>query len=851
MPLTLSIGSIIGRYKVLSPLGAGGMGEVYLAEDTTLGRRVALKILPSQSSADEDRLRRFEQEARSASALNHPNIITIHEVGSQDGARFIATEFIEGETLRKRLKQSALTPREAVDVAVQIASALAAAHQAGIIHRDIKPENVMLRPDGYVKVLDFGIVKLTEKFADYSAEEVAARETPDSRAVTTEKNVVMGSPNYMSPEQARGLAVDGRTDIFSLGVLLYEMLSARKPFQGQTTTDIIVSILERRPQPLSQIIEAPAAVEHVVDKALAKDREARYQTVTELLVDLKKLKRRLDFEAGLDDSLRPESSDETTVPLTLAQDARTTAKQSAGEKSDDLTARLGSSLAHLLAQGDRRKLTIVTTLVLIAIVAAAVIYFSGGSVGPGGAVRPIDSIAVLPFENESSDPSTDYLSDGITESLINNLAQSRILRVMSRNSVFRYKGRPTDARKVGRELGVHSLLTGRIVQRGENLSISVNLIDARDDSQIWGEQYNRTLSDVMALQEEIARQISLKLQPKLSGDDEQRVGKRFTDDPEAYKLYLKGRFYWNKRTEDGLKKGIEYFNQAIERDPSYALAYAGLADCYAILVELEGSAPTDLYPKVKAAAQKALEMDDSLAEAHTSLGAAYEYEWNWGEAEKQYKRAVELNPSYATAHHWYAAYLISRLRSDEAIREMQRALELDPLSLIVNTSMGRVLYGARQYDRAIEQLKKTLDLDPNFAEAHFQLGMVYEQKRLFDEAVREFQKAADLFKDPMMKAWVARTYAMSGRRSDAERVLAEVKALAKQNYASPYPMASIYAALGQNDAAFEWLERVYKDRSYYVVWLNIDRVFDGLRSDRRFQDLLNRIGIAVSGEQAN
>lgn len=849
MHLTLSTGSIIGRYKILSPLGAGGMGEVYLAEDTTLSRKVALKILPSQSTTDEDRLARFEQEARSASALNHPNIITIHEVGSQDGMRFIATEFIEGETLRKRLKQASLSPREAVDVAIQVASALVAAHQAGIIHRDIKPENVMLRPDGYVKVLDFGIVKLTEKFAERSGEQTAGHESLDDATsnVTTEKNIVMGSPNYMSPEQARGLVVDGRTDIFSLGVLLYEMLTARKPFEGPTTSDIIVSILERRPQQLSQIIEVPPALEHVVNKALAKAREARYQTVKEMLVDLKRLKRRMDFEVGLDDSLMPESSGEPTVPLTLEQDVRTTVRQEAIEKSSDQTARLGSSLARMLARSGNRKSRMVTVLILISAVAAALIYFTRAKVGPGGAAHPIDSIAVLPFINENADPNTDYLSDGMTESLISNLSQSRSLRVMSRNSVFRYKGQEANARKIGRELGVDSVLTGRIVQRGENLSISVELVDMRDDTQIWGEQYHRKLSDVLAMQEEIARQISQKLQLKLSGEDQQRVSKRFTDDAEAYKLYLKGRFYWSKRTEDGLTKGIEYFNQAIERDPSYALAYAGLADCYAILVELEASAPTELYPKVKAAAQRALEIDDSLAEAHTSLGAAYEYEWNWEEAEKQYKRAVELNPNYATAHHWYAAYLISRLRSDEAIREMQRALELDPLSLIINTSMGRVLYGARQYDRAVDQLKKTLDLDPSFAEAHFQLGMVYEQKQMFDEAVREFQKAAELFKDPMMRAWIARTYAIAGRRSEAERVLEEVKALSKQQYASPYLMASIYAALGQKDLAFEWLERVYKDHSYYVVWLNVDRVFDGLRSDARFQDLLNRIGIAPQG----
>jgi eukaryotic-like serine/threonine-protein kinase len=378
MPLTLSTGSILGRYKILSPLGAGGMGEVYLAEDMTLGRRVALKILPSQSTSDEDRLARFEQEARSASALNHPNIITIHEVGSQDGLRFIATEFIEGETLRKRVKQGSLSPREGIDVAIQVASALAAAHQAGIIHRDIKPENVMLRPDGYVKVLDFGIVKLTEHFADRTGEQTDGQQSPDAAVshVTTEKNIVMGSPNYMSPEQARGLAVDGRTDIFSLGVLLYEMLTALKPFEGPTTSDIIVSVLERRPQQLSEIIEVAPALEHVVNKALAKDREARYQTVKELLVDLKRLKRRMDFEAGLDDSLMPEASEETTAPITSEQDASTTVRQSVIEKSNNLTAQSGSSVARRLAGSGVRRRWIVTTLILISAVTAVFLYLN-------------------------------------------------------------------------------------------------------------------------------------------------------------------------------------------------------------------------------------------------------------------------------------------------------------------------------------------------------------------------------------------------------------------------------------------------------------------------------------------
>jgi tetratricopeptide (TPR) repeat protein len=400
------------------------------------------------------------------------------------------------------------------------------------------------------------------------------------------------------------------------------------------------------------------------------------------------------------------------------------------------------------------------------------------------------------------------------------------------------------AQAVARDLSVHGVLTGRIVQRGDNLTISIELVDARDNTHVWGEQYSRKMSEIISMQEEIAKQISEKLQLRLSGEDEKRVGKRYTNNSEAYQLYLRGRFYWNKRTEEALKKGIDYFNQAIERDPGYALAYVGVANCYAMLTELESSPPKELYPKVKAAAARALEIDDTLAEAHTSLAAVNEYEWNWAEAENQYRRAIELNPNYETAHHWYAAYLTSRVRPDEAIHEMKLALELDPLSLIINTSMGRVLYGARKYDEAIEQLKKTLDLDPNFAEAHFQMGMAYEQQRMYEDAVREFQKSVEFFDDRAMMTWVARAYAVSGRRADAERVLAEMTELSKQKYVSPYPMATVYAALGDNERAFEWLEKVYQERSYYVVWLNIDPIFDDIRSDWRFQDLLHRIGLA-------
>ena len=720
-------------------------------------------------------------------------------------------------------------------MAVQVASALAAAHQAGIIHRDIKPENVMLRPDGYVKVLDFGIVKLTEKFVEHHG-------TADGFAVAdgvqTEANVVMGSPGYMSPEQARAQKLDARTDIFSLGVMLYEMLAGHRPFEGETASDVIVAILERRPRPLTEIVpEASPRLEAIAYRALAKDRHARYQTAADFRRDLRREKRRVDFAAGVEDSLSPEDTDSQTTAIIHAEDSYAT-RPLAAQGNELQTARATSSAEYLITGIRRHKAAAVVTMALVAAAAAAILV----ALLRGGGGHAIHSVAVLPFVNESADAEAEYLSDGIAESLINSLSEWPALKVTSRNSSFRYKGRDMDARSIGRELGVQAVLGGRISERGDTLQIRIELIDARDDTQIWGEQFTRPRADLVTLQGDIARQVAERLQLRLAGEG--RTNRRPTTNADAYQAYLRGRFYWNKRTEEGLKKGIEFFNQAIELDPTYALAYAGLADCYAMLTEYASAPPVETYPKVKAAARQALEIDDTLAEAHTSLGAAYEYEWNWAEAEKEYRRAIELNPNYATAHHWYAVFLGARLRHDEAIAEMRKALDVDPLSLIINTALGREFYGARRYDEAAAQLRRTLDMDASFAEAHFHLAMVYEAKRMYTEAIAEFEKAAELFADPAMKVWEARAYALSGNRKEAERFIRQETEAAKTGYVAPYPIATIYAALGDNDRAMAYLEKVFDERSYYVVWLNVDPVLDRLRPDARFQDLLRRIGIA-------
>ena len=836
--MTLEIGTIINHYRILSSLGAGGMGEVYLAEDTRLGRKVALKLLPASFVKNTDRLRRFEQEARTASALNHPNIITIHDIGQSDSTHFIATEYIEGETLRHRL---AAGPRlqllEILDIGIQVAGALAAAHEAGIIHRDIKPENVMLRPDGYVKVLDFGIAKLTDKFHEQEStnSDSLDMDAPTLAVVQTESNVILGSPSYMSPEQARGQKLDARTDIFSLGVMIYEMIAGRKPFLGDTVVDIVASILNQHPDPLAAHAPGvPDRIDRIVARAMSKDKGDRYQTARELMIALKKQKQRMEFEAGLELSVSPDIGGGTTVAI---RDGMPTLRE---HSTGSVTTRK-ISITEQVTVGLKKPA--VVALIGAAAVALVIVFFL--FIYPEMRVtRPMDSLAVLPFANESQDQDAEYLSDGITESLINNLSQSPSLKVMSRNSVFRYKKGYADAREVGHELNVQAVLTGRVIQRGDSLSISVELIDAGDNSQVWGKQYNLNMADLLSVQEDIARLVTEKLRLRMTGEQKKRMMRTHTDSTEAYQLYLRGRYHWNKRTEEGLNRGIEYFNQAIEKDPTYALAYAGLADCYALLTEYSTVPPDESRRKAKAAAMRALEIDDTLAEAHTSLAAVHEYDWNWAEAEREYRRAIEINPNYATAHHWYAVFLGGRARFDEGLREIRRAQELDPLSLIINTGSGRLLYNARRNDEAIAQLRKTLEMDPKFPEAHFQLALAYEAKRMYGEALREFELARELFKDPTMIGWSGRVYALMGNRDQALRVAEGLKQTAKERYVSPYMLAIIYTALGDKEQAYEWLDRVYDERSYYVTWLKVDPVFDSLRADPRFIDFMRKVGLA-------
>ncbi|MDQ6652311.1 MAG: protein kinase [Acidobacteriota bacterium] len=841
LPLSIRPGTGLGRYEIRSKIGEGGMGEVYLAQDTKLERTVALKILPANVAADRQRMQRFIQEAKAASGLNHPNILTIHEIEQIDSRHFIATEFIDGETLRQHLNAGRVKIAEALDISVQIASALSAAHAAGIIHRDIKPENIMRRRDGIVKVLDFGLAKLSERTGTGAVDTEAATKA----LVQTEPGVVMGTAAYMSPEQARGIDTDARTDIFSLGVVLYEMLAGRAPFAGETTADIISVLLQKEPQPLSTLApEVPAELQHIVSKALRKDRDERYQTVKSLLVDLKTLQKELDFAAKLERGTAPPELKGSGGEI-KSGDGRAAVSTASGAASPITNegSRASLNAGHIVSEIRQHKRGFIVALSVLILAVVSLSYWFYVKRSRTVNSTAIESIAVLPFVNASQDPNADYLSDGIAESLMNSLSQLPNLKVMSRNTTFRYKGKEQEAQKVGRELNVRAVLTGKVQQVGDQVVINVSLDDAVDSHHIWGEQYVRKFADILTVQREIAKEVSTSLRLKLTLVDEQHLAKRSTDNVEAYQLYLKGQYEWKKHTEEDLRKSVEYYYQALTKDPNYALAYAGLAASYTVL----GNSylpPNETFPKAKAYATKALEIDETLAEAHVVMGAArLLYDWNWAEAERELKRAQALDPNNAEAHNLYGYYLKAMGRLDEANVETRRSQELDPLSLMINTDVGVNSYYARRYDEAIAQNEKTVNLDPRFFIAYLWLGQAYEQKKMYAEAIATFQKGMnEAERHPQLLASLGRAYALAGQPDKAQKALDELREMSKSRYVSPYLIAVVYAGLGDKDQAFAWLEQAYQDRSFFLIWLKVEPRFDSLRDDPRFQDLLRRVG---------
>lgn len=838
MAIELSKDSRLLHYRIVSKIGAGGMGDVYLAEDTKLDRKVAIKFLRDEYSKDSDKLARFIREAKAASALNHPHILTVYEIGDVDNTNYIATEFIEGSTLRDTLKmKEPFQLNHVLKIGVQVSEALAAAHAAGIIHRDIKPENIMIRKDGYAKVLDFGLAKLSEQ---KPSDNVSA-EGETKALVHTNPGTVMGTANYMSPEQARGKETDLRTDIWSLGVVLYEMLAGRVPFSGETSNHTIIAILEKEPHLLENV---PDELQRIIRKSLTKDADMRYQSARDMLIDLKNLRRDLDIQGELERSVTPNRETHGGISgdgATYYSHGRTGSTQSGQIPPTQSVTTSSSSLEYAVNQAKSHKLgAAVIALVLIALIGAGG-YFAFVR---GAGSKQISSIAVMPFVNASGNPDTEYLSDGMTESLIAGLSQVPNLSVKGRSSVFRYKGKETDPGTVGKELNVQAILNGRVLQRGDNVTLTLELIDTSTENVIWSDKYDRRSSDLANLQSEIARDVSQKLKSKLSGDEAQKVAKAYTANAEAYQLYLKGMFQWNKRNPDALRKAVDYFNQAIEKDPGYGLAYAALAQTYVISPDYYVWTTQEAVPKAQAAAKRALELDESLPEAHAALAQAHQMNLQFAEAEQEYKRTIQLNPNYATAHQWYSHTLLEQKRFAEALAEIKRAQELDPLSLIISANLCDAYYYLGRYDEALAQAKATVEMDPSFFLGHYELAIAYEMKGQYPEAMAAIKKALELDNEPYYLGLVSHIYAMSGKRDEALKTLEQMKQIAASGrFISPYAFAAAYIGLGDKEKTLEYLDRGYESRTSDIQYMAVDPYLKDLHSDPRFVDLLRRTGL--------
>jgi eukaryotic-like serine/threonine-protein kinase len=793
--MALTSGTRLGPYEILAPLGAGGMGEVYRARDSKLKREVAIKVLPQSLAADDDALARFEREALAVAALSHPNILAIFDFGTHEGKTYTVMELLEGETLRGKLDAGPITQKRAVDYALQIAKGLSAAHEKGIVHRDLKPENLFVTRDSHLKILDFGLAKKVEAVAP--GKETSA---PTGSGHTV-PGTVMGTVGYMSPEQVRGQAADPRSDIFSFGAVLYEMLTGERAFRGESAIETMNAILKEEPPEVSASRpHLSPALDRVVRRCLEKSPAERFQSTRDLGFAL------------------AEAAGASAQPASVFHEAGRSWRV------------LGTAAASL---------ALVITLALLLDLAG----LRRRLLGKGGAAQPIHSLAVLPLENLSRDPQQEYFADGMTEELIASVSQISALRVISRTSVMQYKAAKRPLPEIARALNVDAVVEGSVLRSGDSVRITAQLIDAKSDRHLWAKSYQRDLRDVLALQGEVARAIAREVEAELTGAERARLERSQPIDAKAHEAYLQGRLFLEQGSEEGLKKAFDSFQKALQIEPDYAGAYSGLASYYAILPFHSQFSPAQVFPQARAAAQRAVELDEKLAEAHASLAyiRAY-YEWDWAAGEREFRRAIELRPSYADAHFSYSRFLAASGRPEEAMAEIRRARELDPMESSLKANTALLSYFGRQYDQALEELLQLRRLEPKLPIAHWGIGLVEEQKRSYEEAIASLQEATSLSASLNFKSSLGHAYAVAGRKDEARAILREIKEQSKRAYVPSYFSALVYAGLEDKDRAFEWLERAYQERSTVLAYLNLDPRLANLRADPRFSDLLRRVG---------